>query len=381
MGNDATELIRLSLALVRSLLAVAALCACTTALAGPRPKGAPHPTVKPTKPVAPAPVPAAVAVDPSLNSAALLEKVRALYASLAYDEVIPAAEGVLAREDLTVDQRLEAYRYYGSAKAIVVDPIEAEKPFRMLLRSRPEYDLPAGTPPKILTVFRKVQSEERALSEQLREVERVRIVAGLRLLGEAPARAKGGRPLGLSFRLRDPTGAVDSIRVPYRRAGEHNFSSLALQRSDEGDWRGQIPGEFTASERGFALEYYVETLDPHGALLTLGTEREPKKIEIAPGSMRQSRPPLPRWAFFTGVGVTAVTGLGAGGLGLALNTTQADYRAHANAPGNIDGAQLAQKARAGDLLAVATNAALVTAGVALVATAVMAPFINWSNEP
>ena len=81
------------------------------------------------------------------------------------------------------------------------------------------------------------------------------------------------------------------------------------------------------------------------------------------------------------MGVTAVTGLGAGGLGLALNTTQADYRAHVNAVGDINGAQLAQKGRAGDQLAVATNAALVTAAVALVATAVMAPFVNWSNEP
>ena len=175
---------------------------------------------------------------------------------------------------------------------------------------------------------------------------------------------------------------MESIRIPYRRSGEPNFSSLALQRSEEGDWRGQIPGEFTANEKDFELEYYVETLDPAGPLLTLGTARAPQKIAIAAGALsRATPPPLPRWLFFTGAGVTVVTGLAAGGLGLAFNTTQEDYRLHAAGPGDVSGAQLAQKARAGVQLAIATNAALITAAVALVATAVMAPFVNWANEP
>ena len=328
-----------------------------------------------------APLVAKPAVDPSESSAALLVKMSALYDSLEYDKVLPVAEALLAREDLTVDQRLDAYRLYGCAKAIVEDPVDAEKPFRMLLRSRPEYDLSADTPPKILAVFRKVQTEEKALAGQLREVERARIVSGLRLLGEPPAEARGGRPLALSFRLRDPTSAVESVRVPYRRAGQPTFSSLALERSEEGDWRGQIPGEFTADEKGFRLEYYVETLDPQGPLLSLGNARQPRRIEISAGSLRRATPPpLPRWVFFTGVGLTAATGAAAGGLGLALSNTQADYKLKAAAAGEINGAVLAERARTGGQLATATNAALITAGIALLATAVTIPFVNWSNE-
>lgn len=207
----------------------------------------------------------------------------------------PLAEQVLARPDLTLDQKLEAYRLLGSAKAIVEDPAEAEKPFRLLLRARADFDLSAETPPKILAVFRKVQSEERALADQLREVERDRIISGLKLLGEPPNTARGGRPLPLSFRLRDPTSAVEVVRVPYRRQGTPAFSTLALERSAEGDWRGLIPAEFTSDEKGFQMEYYVETADTRGPLLRLGTEKAPLNLTVSAGTIAQARPP-PRGA-------------------------------------------------------------------------------------
>jgi hypothetical protein len=330
---------------------------------------------------APAAQPTAALFDPAASSPVLLEQLKALYASLDYDKVIPVAEAVLAREDLGVEQRLEAYRLYGSAKAIVEDPVDAEKPFRMLLRSRPDYDLPKGTPPKILAVFRKVQSEEKALSAQLREVERARIVSGLQLLGDLPTEGKGGVPLSLNFRLRDLTGAVEAIRVPYRRAGEASFSSLALQRSQEGEWRGQIPGEFTASERGFQLEYFVETLSPDGPLLTVGTLREPKRIDISAGQViRSTRPPVPQPVFFAAVAVTAVAAAGAGGLALALNDTQKDYQLKSRGSEPVSGSLLVLRANQGQQLATATNATLIGAAVALVVTVVLAPFVNWANE-
>jgi len=311
----------------------------------------------------------------------LLEQMKADYASLDYDLVIPVAEVVLAREDLNVEQRLEAYRLYGSALAIVQDPIYAERPFRLLLRSRPDYELPQGTPPRILAAFRKVQSEEKAVAIQLREVERARIVSGLQLLGDLPTQGKGGLPLAFRFRLRDLTGAVESIRVPYRRSGEPNYSSLALQRSEEGEWRGQIPGEFTASDKGFTLECYVETLAASGPLLTLGTLGAPKKIDISAGSLnRTGPPPLPRWAFFTSLGVSAGAGLGSIALGLALNDTQRDYRAKAKGPTEVDGALMVALAARGEQLATATNGMLIAALISLAVTAVMTPFVNWSNE-
>lgn len=348
------------------------------AVAAPPKRAAPAPAapVVDTKPKAPA-----TTFEPGETTAGALKRVETLYKSLEYDKVMPIADEILKRPDLTLDQKLDAYRYLGSAKAIVEDPIDAEKPFRMLLRARPDYDLPQDTPPKILTVFRKVQTEEKALAGQLAEVERARTVSGLKLIGEPPTAAKGGRPLPFSFRLKDPTGAVDTVRVAYRRSGQTTYSQLALQRAEDGDWRGQIPGEFTSDEKGFVLEYYVDTADAKGVLLTMGTGPDPKRIDVSAGTLAQAQPPpLPKWAWFAGAGVTALIGATAGGAGIAFNNTQSDYTRRVSGGGEVDGADLKKREGWGNSLATATNVSLIAAGVALVATAVMTPFVNWSGE-
>ena len=47
-------------------------------------------------------------------------------------------------------------------------------------------DMPAETPPKILSVFRKVQVEERAIVNQMHELERARIVRELKIDPDVP---------------------------------------------------------------------------------------------------------------------------------------------------------------------------------------------------
>jgi hypothetical protein len=245
--------------------------------------------------------------------------------------------------------------------------------------------LPQDTPPKILGVFRKVQTEEKALALQLREVERARLVAGLKLLGEVPAVWQGGKVLPFSFRLRDPTNAVESVRVPYRREGQPVFSTLALERTAEGDWKGRIPGEFTSDEKGFKLQYFVELADAQGLLLASGSAAAPRFVEVSAGTVSRARPPpLPRWAFFTGVGITAALGAAAGGLGAAFNVTQAGYAERTrSAPADgqpLDGALLASQAGTGRALALGTNVALISTGVAALATLLMIPFTNFRGD-
>jgi ribosomal protein L9 len=65
-----------------------------------------------------------------------------------------------------IRQAGETGQLYGSVAAR--DIVEAEKPFRLLLRARPTFELPASTPPKIMAVFRKVQVEEQALFKDAR---------------------------------------------------------------------------------------------------------------------------------------------------------------------------------------------------------------------
>ncbi len=373
------------------LLALAWLVFSSVAIAG-RPAKPPKPakaTAAKSAPAAPSPVVETRSVpksdrgsnaDLKLPTTALLAKTQELYTSLEYDQVIPLSTALLARSDLTIDQRLEAYRLQGCAKAIVEDPVDAEKPFRLLLRARPDYDLPNDTTPKILSVFRKVQTEEQALAKQLREVDRSRIIANLRLLGEPPSEFKGGRPLKFSFRLKDPTGAVEAIRLPYRRTGQKVFSSLALERNEAGDWRGAVPGEFTADETGFALEYYVETADADGPLLSLGTALSPKTITILAGTLFTERPkPVPRGVFIASASVTGVLGVAAGVLAILFNTTQSNYRSLAQ--GQVEGAVLVSTARQGEVLATATNATLIACGAGLLTTIVLSTLTNFSPEP
>ena len=357
--------------------------------AGSGQRPAPPARKKPT-PATPQTAPAAVSpaatsprgdpVDGKFTTTEGLARVRALYQALEYDQVIPLTEVLLARDDLQVDDRLDVYRLQGSARAIVEDPVDAEKPFRLLLRTRSDYELPPETPPKILAVFRKVQSEERALAGQLREVERARIIANLRLNGEVPAEIRGGKTLPFSFRLKDPTGSVEAIRVPYRRAGQPAFSSLALGRGESGDWTGQISGEFTSDEKGFKLEYYIETSDASGPLLTLGTSLMPRAVAVTPGLFTTDRPkPLPRGLFVGGAVATAVLGATAGTLGFLFNRQQASYRAMSSGGGDVAGSSLAAQARLGNTLGTATNVAIISTGVLLVATLVSLPLTRFDG--
>lgn len=346
----------------------------------PTAEPAPSGEAAPSTP-APAPASEVTRVDTSAPPEAAVAQLNSLYTNLEYDKVIPAADALLKRSDLTLEQQLEVYRLQGSAKAIVEDPVDAEKPFRLLLRARPDYDLPANTPPKILSVFRKVQVEEQALAGKLKEVERARIITSLKLLDELPVEAKGGKPLHFSLRLRDPQGAVEAVRVPYRRAGEKTYSSLALKRGEEGDWRGAIPGEFTASKDGFQLEYFVETADAQGPLLVVGAELTPRQVIVAPGLVEtKAHKPVHRAAFWTSAAVTVALGLAAGALGLAFGVNQAQYRELASSGGEVDGAVLAQKAQAGSALAAATNASLIACGVGAVTTAVLWPLTDFSGD-
>ncbi len=136
---------------------------------------------------------------------------REKYEQLEYDQVIAPAEAASSDPRAPVALRTEAYFLLGSALAITADPVDADRPFRLLLRLRPEFEAPAGTPPKILAVFRKVQVEERALAEQLSSAQRAELIRGLSLIGEHPKAGRGGQPLRFAYRLRDPSSAVRGI--------------------------------------------------------------------------------------------------------------------------------------------------------------------------
>src|SRR5262249_34891546 len=153
------------------------------------------------------------------------EEARGYFHTLEYDKAIPYTEALLKRASPTADQRVEAYFLLASARAFVTDPLEAEQPLRFLLRLKPDFDVPNDTSPKLVAVFRKVQVEERAFAAQTKAIERKRLIDRVKLTGGAPAEQKGGKPLTFRYRLLDPFGAVQSLRLPYRTGESGDFSS------------------------------------------------------------------------------------------------------------------------------------------------------------
>ncbi len=350
------------------LVALLVSYASTTLAAEPkRPKARPAATRAPE------------ALD-GLTSAAMLAKAQALYDALEYDSALEVVEALLARPDVTFAERLEAFRLQGCAIGIVQDPIEAEPSFRALLRARPDYELPAELSPKIVAVFRKVQAEERALSQKLREVERAHTISLLKLSGSLPELLKGGRAVPFSFRVTDPAGVVETVRLPYRRQGERDYSSLVLTRGENGEWTGTLPADLTASEQGFTLEYYVAAADTGGPLMSQGGALSPSRVTIEPGQVLIERPrPVPLKAFVASSIATGALALTAATLGIVLNVNQAQYRALAQS--QAPGLELVERGAAGDRLAITTNVFLISTGVAIVTTTILAFFTQFSASP
>lgn len=296
------------------------------------------------------------------------------FAALDYDQVIAALKPVL--DDPAVDPELkaEAWVLEGSTRAIIQDLVDAEQPFRKLLRLKPDFELPAKTAPKILAAFRKVQAEEKAFAAETRQAERARIIAGLRLLDLPPDAAKGGRPVPFALRLFDPNGAVAELVVPYRKAGEPTYSTLALVRDETGTWRGALPGEVTVNDQGLRLEYFVETRDPKGArLLTKGTEGQPLLLEVSPGQLKRAA--LPRGFFYGATGAALASGVALGVVGGLFLQAQDAY----THPGGlfVPAPEHNALGARGDALGLGAAGLIVSTSVLAATALVMAFFVDW----
>ncbi|MGC4121928.1 MAG: hypothetical protein QM765_46570 [Myxococcales bacterium] len=341
----------------------------------PEPKAAAEPkTAAADKPAEPSEKPASTPPGPTNE---LLQQARAAYDALEFDKAASLASRVLATPGLDSETRLDAYLVQASSLAIAADTQASEVSFRLLLRARPDFELPRSTPPKILGVFKKVKAEEKAIADQVRAVARKRLVENLTLVGEPPTKASGGRVLPFSFRLRDPTSAVTAFDVPYRRQGEGSFSVLALQRDPEGAWKGAIPAEWTASENGFLLEYYLSARDETGPLVGRGEASRPLLLQVSPGQVERALPkPIPRWALYLLAGGAVASAAAAGSLGVATLQAQTNYDRYAQQAVNkpMDAKPLTAMAANGHALADGAVAMAVVTSVLLTAALVSWPF-------
>lgn len=375
-----------SQAMGRHGLALSLVLALSTPAAGAGKGKAP---AKPPPAAPPAAAPAAPAATGGLADVAnaeLIARARAQFDQLEYEAVLPLVVELLARGDgVPVEMRLDAYVLEGSCRAIVGDPIDAEKPFRALLRGRPDFELSADTPPKIMAVFRKVQAEEKAIVFEMGKLTRDRHVREMDLIGTHPTNLKGGRPAVFSYLLKDPNGAASAVRVQYRKKGEPSFSSLALLREEAtGRWRGMLPGEVTANESGAELEFFVETTDAAGPLLTRGSASEPLRAALAPGQVDHSDPPpLPPWAIWIGAGTSGALLAAGGAFGAGVLILQQQYDAQGELAVSVpqQGSDMKALANTGTAFSWTANSLFVASGVAAVTTLAAGLFFtDWEGR-
>jgi hypothetical protein len=355
----------LRLALCSASLAV--VCAAAPALAQkkPEPKAAPAAAAMPT------------------TVAEILVQAQKLYDSLEYDKVAPLAVAALAAPDISSEQKLIAYQLQGSSLAIVGDATAAERPFLLLLSVRPEFALPDDTGPKIKAVFAKVKAEFDQVELIKKERLRRELQATVALTSGVPGTAVGGRPLRLEVGVSDPRGVVTSVRVQYKKRGEGEFLSLPLVRDPKaGVFVGAVPGEWTASDAGFAMDVVVTAADSVGPLQQLGVPT-PLSVDVAPGSVDRTVRPVPVWVFGTAASATAVAVVASGAVAGATAYVNYDYHRQLDESTPEKpalGSAVVAQANLGNTLNVVQAVGWGTAGIGAVLTGVLALFTNWSGE-
>jgi hypothetical protein len=85
--------------------------------------------------------------------------------------------------------------------------------------------------------------------------------------------------------------------------------------------------------------------------------------------------------FWTLATTTAVLGAGTATAALLTNSAQSNYTSYVNGSGTLDASTIQSKAQAGQRLATVTNVGIGATAVSLVATGVIAFFVNWSHVP
>ena len=296
--------------------------------------------------------------DGKTDVAKALKTAQHNFDELEYDIVLPYVEAALRESNLTPDQKLQAYLLQAQSLAITGDPSDAERPFRLLLRVQPDFNLPPDTPPKITGVFSRVQTEENAIRDQVYRLARARKIEKIKINGSAPADGKGGTSVWFTFTLDDPDESVTAMKVGYRRLGEGEYSTLALKKKDNGEYKGFIPADWTESETDFKVEFYVETQDRDGPLRRMFTQEEPGLIDLEKGMIPYTV--APKVILGTAAGSAAFV-LGAIISSTVVLTTQASLDSLINSAADSDGSD--QKTIDGEelvpIINMGTNATIV----------------------
>jgi tetratricopeptide (TPR) repeat protein len=200
-----------------------------------------------------------------------IDTARQLIAEAEFDRALAEIGRALAHEHNTDLMLGTLYELQGTAYLYLGHEDKARESFERLLQAVPDFELAAGTSPKLRSLFEQVKSD--LARSKLQPVT---------VAHEPPPRAAPGRRLDIDARMSAmPAGA--RARLYYRRAGTESYSSTFFAELEGDLKRAQVPAfELPEQASDYALEYYIEVADGAGRRLAgAGNALEPLLVKVA----------------------------------------------------------------------------------------------------
>jgi len=232
-----------------------------------------------------------------------------LYYEGRYQRAEQALLKALESPDLDEGRKIGALQYLAFCQVALGDTDSARQTFERVLTLRPDFVLPAGTPPKITTLFEEV----RAASAPPPAPEPPE------LNHRAPRGGGEPRPLELEVRVERLPAAGQVVAV-YRFNPRSAWSRMPMSSTVEGRFGVRLPAPAVPSDR--QVEYYLEVLDGDGQRQAqAGGEDEPLRVAFAspppppPKAEEEDTGPSIHWWLWPVVGAVLL------GAGLAIGLT------------------------------------------------------------
>lgn len=194
--------------------------------------------------------------------------------------------------EINSEQEATVYAHLAASYAVLGDPTESERYYRLLLRLKPEFDLGAETPPKILVVFKNVQSEEKRLREAMKEAEKKRLKEGIAVEVTAPEEGRGGRPLTIEAHVTSKMGGISGVSLKYRREEAEDFATQPMAPAGTDQFKVTFPPTQTAADADRTWQYFVVVEGEANEVLRIhGNADQPLSLPVGAGSI----PGTPLW--------------------------------------------------------------------------------------
>lgn len=220
-----------------------------------------------------------------------------------FESAVTSLERAVDQADLSDAQLAEIYRLLSLCHLYLGDEDRARVAIERLLQVRPDYELPRTAPPKIRTLYGRIQDDVKR--------RRVRPVT-VSVLPVSLAPTDG--PVELQAEI-DNFVAGLKARLYFRRAGLQSFSSTDFVRDEreKSRFRATVPAyEVPREASAYQLEYYVEVADAaQRRLAGRGDAFNPLALDV-PASPGKStgRPVAQAGAWYANPWVLAGIGLG-----------------------------------------------------------------------